>query len=305
MIVPYESCFQVSRKEGIDMAEAQRKRQLEERLEGFGDPRETWNWSKGTPDYVSLFSLTHKDVPQLLDLARVWVEREDWLDDKEDMTVYAPVHAWRALAQLKAMEAVAVLLEMTVALDKTHDDWHLQEFPDAFGMIGAEAIPALTAFLKDNQQGLYVRICVAHGLCEVAQRHEHARGRIVAILSQQLEQYGHNDETLNAFLICYLSDLRAVESAEVIERAFAADCVDITIGGDWNDIKSELGVEGLGLVPEKLTSQRQNLFDWNSSSVGGLSGQIPIQETNPHQQKKKLRQKRKLQRQNRKKGRRR
>jgi len=72
-----------------------------------------------------------------------------------------------------------------------------------------------------------------------------------------------------------------------------------------NDIRSELGVEGLGLVPEKLTSQRKNLFDWNPSSVGGLSGQIPIQETNPHQQKKNLRQKRKVQRQNRKKARRR
>ena len=119
------------------------------------------------------------------------------------------------------------------------------------------------------------------------------------------EQYHHNDETFNAFLICYLLDLRAVESAEVIERAFAADRVDIMIGGDWNDIRSELGVEGLGLVPERLTSQRKNLFDWNSSSVGGSYGQIPIQETNPRQQKKKLRQKRKVQRQNRKKARRR
>jgi hypothetical protein len=34
MIVPYEACFQVNRKEGIDMAEAQRKRELEECLEG-------------------------------------------------------------------------------------------------------------------------------------------------------------------------------------------------------------------------------------------------------------------------------
>jgi len=97
-------------------------------------------------------------------------------------------------------------------------------------------------------------------------------------------------------------DLRAVESAEVIERAFAADRVDIMIGGNWNDIRSELGVEGLGLVPEELTSQRQNLFDWSPSSAGGLSGQIPIQQPNSHQQKKKLRQKRKLQRQNRKKA---
>ena len=287
------------------MAEAQRKQEFQECLEGFGDPRETWNWRKGTPDYVSLFSLTHQDVPQLLDLARLWVERKDWPDDKEDMTVYAPIHAWRALAQLQAMEAVPVLLEMTVAMDKTHDDWHLEEFPDAFGMIGAEAIPALTDFSKDNQQGLYARICAAHGLCEVAQRHEHTRGRVVAILSQQLEQYDHNDETFNAFLICYLLDLRAVESAEVIERAFAADCVDITIGGNWNNIRFELGVEGLGLVPEKLTRQRKNLFDWNSSSVPGLPEQIPIQETNPHQQKKNLRQKRKVQRQNSKKARRR
>ena len=90
-----------------------------------------------------------------------------------------------------------------------------------------------------------------------------------------------------------------------MERAFAADCVDIMIGGDWNDIRLELGVEGLGLVPEELASQRKNLFDWNPSSVGGSYGQIPIQQTNPRQQKKNVRQRRKLQRQNRKKTRRR
>jgi len=285
------------------MAEAQRERVLEECLEGFGDPRKTWNWHEGTPDYVSLFSLTHEDVPQLLDLARYWAEREDWPDDKEDMTVYAPVHAWRALAQLKAVEAVSVLLEMTVALDHADDDWYLQEFPIAFGMIGAEAMPVLTDFLKDNRKSLYARICVAHGLCEIAQRHEHTRSHIVAILSQQLGQYDHNEETFNAFLICYLLDLRAVESAEVIERAFAADRVDTTIGGNWNDIRLELGVEGLGLVPEGLAGQRINLFNWEPSRFPSVPGQIPIRETNPRQQKKKLRQKRKVQRQNRRKAR--
>ena len=64
---------------------------------------------------------------------------------------------------------------------------------------------------------------------------------------------GHEPElySLNAFLVAYLVDLKAVESAEVIERAFAAGLVDETICGHSTAIRQELGVEGLGLVPER------------------------------------------------------
>ena len=55
-------------------------------------------------------------------------------------------------------------------------------------------------------------------------------------------------QTLNAFLMSYLVDLKAVEAAPVMEKAFAADRVDISVQGDWEDVQIRLG-----LLDERLT----------------------------------------------------
>jgi hypothetical protein len=57
-----------------------------------------------------------------------------------------------------------------------------------------------------------------------------------------------------------LLNLKAVESAEIIERAFAADTVDETVVGDWGVARRELGVRGLGLIPEECPARRRPMF---------------------------------------------
>jgi hypothetical protein len=53
-----------------------------------------------------------------------------------------------------------------------------------------------------------------------------------------------------------LLELKATDAAELIERAHAADRVDISVNGNWNTVRKELGVKGLGLVPEHLATMR-------------------------------------------------
>ena len=48
----------------------------------------------------------------------------------------ASTHAWRALGQLRAIEAVEPLLAMQNRLDEERDDWYLGEFAEVFGQIG-------------------------------------------------------------------------------------------------------------------------------------------------------------------------
>jgi len=62
------------------------------------------------------------------------------------------------------------------------------------------------------------------------------RDEIVAILTRQLDLFERADEELNAFVISALLDLKAVESAPVMERAFAADRVDLSVCGDWSNV---------------------------------------------------------------------
>jgi hypothetical protein len=242
------------------MTDETTKRPLLERLEKFGDAHDTDDWTAGEVDYVAKLGLTAADVPELLAIARKWAEPMDWPDDKNYIAGYAPVHAWRCLAQLGAAEAIPVLLDMMEPLDKNGDDWYLNEFQVAFAMIGPASFGPLRAYLVDTAHALYPRATAADGLKELAERHPQTRDEVVKALCDALSPFQETDTSLNAFVICDLLDLKATDAAELIERVFAADRVDITISGNWNDLREELGVEGLGLVPKHLASQRRSLF---------------------------------------------
>lgn len=113
------------------MTDTDRRASLRHALDTFGDGRETPHWPDGDPDYVDALGLTRDDVPQLLEVAREWLEPfpEPEADEDYDPAVFAPMHAWRGLAQLRAPEAVALLIAMTGPMDERGDDWHLEEFP--------------------------------------------------------------------------------------------------------------------------------------------------------------------------------
>ena len=188
-----------------------------------GDPRDTWLWRQGDPDYVAEFGLCPEHIPALVEIACKWADRSEW---PKDDTLYAPVHTWRALGQMGAVEAVEPLLAMQNSLDELGDDWYLEEFHDVFGLIGPTAIPAMAAYLTDGRNSEYGRASSANGLCEVGKRHPDTRQQVVELLTTQLAGREPEMYSLNGLIVGYLVDLRAMESAEVIERAIAAGVVD-------------------------------------------------------------------------------
>lgn len=213
------------------------------RLLNLGDPRERHEW----PVYTAL-GLTNEHVP---DLIRMMLDDDLNNADGESREVWAPLHAWRALGQLRAVDAIEPLLSLLRRIDEQDDDWVGEELPRVFSMIGAPAIPALSAYLADAAHGLYARIAAAHSLEWIARRYTSAREQSFAAISVQLERYTEHDPTLNAFLISYLLDLEAVEVAPLIERAFASDQVDLAVAGDWEDAQIELGLKTERAYPLK------------------------------------------------------
>jgi hypothetical protein len=197
-----------------------------------GPPRDAW------PNYLAL-GLGPEHVSDLIRLAADPIRNQAYSDSPE---VWAPQHAWRALGQLRAEQAVAPLLALLAPAEENDDDWALEELPKVFGMIGPPAIPALIAYLADTVWPLYARVAAAGGLEQVAKHHPDARPAVVEALSGQLEGAVQNDPSFNGFLLSYLLELNAVEAAPVIERAFAADAVDESIAGDWEDVQWELGL---------------------------------------------------------------
>lgn len=204
----------------------------------LGDLQESYHqW----PDY-SEYGIGTEHIPDLIQLV---TDSELHWADSESLEVWAPIHAWRVLGQLRAAEAIDPLLNLFHELEEDGwGDWVGEELPRVFGLIGAAAIPALTAYLADTSRGISPRISAAHALAEIGMSHAEAEeAACIAALTQQLEIFGKNDRELNGFLISYLVDLQAIETAPLMQRAYAAGRVDEIVMGDWEDVQVALGLK--------------------------------------------------------------
>jgi hypothetical protein len=104
-----------------------------------------------------------------------------------------------------------------------------------------------------------------------------------------LEQYKQNDETINGFIISFLTDLKAVESAPLVERVFQADAVDLSIQGDYEDWQIELGLLEKRLTPPpRFTWAPDPQAEWEADKKARRE-----EERRQREQKKKEKRKRK------------
>jgi hypothetical protein len=193
--------------------------------------REEW------PDYPKLYGLTAEHIPDLIQM--VINQDLNWAPS-DSPEVWAPLHAWRVLGQLKAETAIEPLLSVFHVMEDS--DWFSKDMPNVFALIGPAAISPVHAFLADSENAFYCRWTAASILVKIGQTHPQVRTDCLAILEQQLEQYSKNSPMFNGVLIANLMDLEAQESAPLMERAFAAKRVDSSIAGDWIDVQYGLGL---------------------------------------------------------------
>ena len=204
----------------------------------------------GKLDYAAL-GLSHNDVPALIRMAT-----DDQLHHgpQNSPVVWSPVHAWRALAQLRAEEAIAPLVKLFRRSDDGMDDWVSEDLPHALAQFGEVALAPLTAYLADTKHGDWSRVAAAKAISFVGELHSHTRTDCITRLSAQLEHFAEQSDTLNAFLISPLLDLRAVEMMPEIERAFASGRVDEAVLGDVEDVQIEFGLKTKREHPPKPNS---------------------------------------------------
>ena len=195
------------------------------------------------PDYLEL-GLAEDHVPELIGMISDQTLHNASGDSLE---VWAPLHAWRALGQLKAVEACEPLVRLYQILP--NDDWASVELPKVFSLIGPAAIPAIQGYLCDNAVDELHKIAVPSCLEFMALDHPGHRDDCIAILEEQLSFYKTNGEGFNAFLILSLVKLQARDAIETIRAAFNAGLVDITVMGDLEDVEMELGLRSQRETP--------------------------------------------------------
>ncbi len=205
-------------------------------------PSSTENWV----DYKSLgLSVEHMD-----ELIRMLTDDELHLAPSDSAEVWAPVHAWRALGQMCAVDAVMPLIAQLRRIDEEWDDAVGEEMPIVFAMLGAPAVKPLGNYLRSHSNGIFARVCAAHSLGKIGSEHGELRDECVLLLTRQLAEHDLNHPVLNGFLVYYLLSLRAVEAIDHIREAYAHERVDLHITGDVENVEMELGFRKERSTPE-------------------------------------------------------
>jgi hypothetical protein len=224
----------------------------------LGDPRGEEQWR----DYLKL-GFTTEHVPELIRLAR---DSELWLADSESKEVWANLHAWRTLGQLRAQEAIEPLLELFQYADDNDDEWAIEELPEVYALIGPAAIPALANYLNDPSHSPFARVLASSSITMIGKHHPNVRAECAATLARALEKFDTLDPELNAFLISDLCELGPTDYFPLIERAFASQRVDESVRGDWQDIQIEFGLITERTTPDDRT-QLDDLRDQMASAI--------------------------------------
>jgi hypothetical protein len=268
------------------------------RLIKLGNPQDmpgAPDWMSGPkwPNYPAEYGLTTEHIAELIHMAV-----DDTLHNAEtDSTeVFAPVHAWRALGQLRAAEAVKPLLGLFHRIDDDHDDWAQDELPEVMGMIGPATVAPVARYLADSKNLLWARITAANSLEKIGGAHSQSRQDCISALAAVLEKFASNDELLNGEIVSALATLDAVEAAPLVEQAYKADRVDESLIGDWEDFQIEVG-----LLEQRITDLDEDL-DFNPF-IPSFPGEIakPYGRKEDSQTKKKRKQAKDSRKKNRKK----
>lgn len=198
--------------------------------------RRTW------PDY-RLLGLEDRHVPALIRMA---ADPALHAAEERNPAGWGPVHAWRALGQLRASAAAEPLLALLGR--ELESDWVFREVPLVLGMIGPAALPGATMLLFDDGADEELRIAATQVIVTTGIEYPERRDEAAALMVKQLEDWKDQGRPLNAFLISGLVDLRETDAAPLMQAAFAANAVALDVNGDWEDVQVDLG-----LLPDRIT----------------------------------------------------
>ncbi|NJN21742.1 MAG: hypothetical protein HC812_11885 [Leptolyngbya sp. RL_3_1] len=224
----------------------------------YGDCRKL---GKQWPNYVQELGLTTDHIPQLIQLM---TDEALWVADSDSLEVWSTAHAWRALAQLKAIAAIEPLLALFA--DHEEDDYLNEETPQVLAMMGPEALPNLPPHLENRHLSEWAKVAIALGIRKIGEQHPDSQPACIELLHHQLQTYRTNSDALNGWLVDGLVAFKALDSAALIEEVYAKGDIDDMCAGTWPRVQVDLGLKQESefnrkdFVPAFARTMRESLF---------------------------------------------
>jgi hypothetical protein len=185
---------------------------------------------------VQELGLARDHVPELLRML------EDATLYASESALQAPLLACLAIGSLRVIEAVPRILG---CVDRFNDEYYFwyEVLPAILEPIGPDLLPVLDDWLAGPEVGHSSTLAICEILGRMVGNEPELRDPAVLTLTKCLgRRIAELDEDFQAtgIVVSFLLDWHAVESADLIERAYEAGIVDQSICGDIDTMRSEL-----------------------------------------------------------------
>jgi hypothetical protein len=166
--------------------------------------------------------------------------------DPELPAAWGPVHALRAVAELRDPRALEPLLAVLTA--NHADDWLSESALAALVMLGGDAVAACAPFLLNPGQPEHARCTVIDALATIAEVDAAAAPHCVDALAALLRRPDWLTPFVASFAVASLAELRATEHLGLAREIFDAGLVDPVDFTSWDGVVEEFhrGPDDLG-----------------------------------------------------------
>nr|VFK58091.1 MAG: yecA family protein [Candidatus Kentron sp. TUN] len=209
-------------------------------LRKLGEPDQSKEWA----DYL-VYGFGCDDVPNLLDIVTDQTPNDA---DENSAEIWASLHAWRTLGQLRCSEAIEPLINLFDRFNQ--NDWALTELPMVIGMIGNAGIEPLNRYLNSPSHDSFSRVMALESMEEIGLRHLDSRETVVSVMTTYLKSPDQDDPFLNACVVAGLLDFSAVESIDTIREVYAKGLAELSVCGDIEEIEISLGLRSERSTPK-------------------------------------------------------
>ena len=199
--------------------------------------------------------LNAADVAALEEMIKAVRARDDLSDNDYERifgdhdAVDRGIDAAELLAHKNSIAGVPTILGFYCWLEHEGEgDLLASHGPQILANFGPEAAQPIVRWVVESRGNAPAKCTILEGMKELGDKHPTVQGEMGPFVVRGLEDPQRLAPKVNTWLMMLAIEWQLADAAEVIERAFSANRIDCGMAGDWEDVRKQLHVEGLGLA---------------------------------------------------------
>jgi hypothetical protein len=235
-------------------------------------------------NYQKDFNLSEEDIPELIILAQdldIYNFEFKGISDKESCIFYGVIHAWHALSELKAKEAVDIFISRIECSYKEYlyDDYHIDEWilesfkklimPFDDNVTQGKLINAI----KSEDSGEWLKTESIRILSDMVKQNSFDIDQMESLLIDIMKS--SKNKQVNAYAIESCMELNLTQLYEDIKVCYEKELVDFDYIGDLEDVEISFKMKDKRSKPIQMSESMRKIksmvdmldFEYNKTSA--------------------------------------